>query len=162
MTVAVDTNILFDILLPDPNYKDSSYSLLTRYMRKDYLIISEVVYSELASQFNKKDLLNDFLKDTNIKLVASSSEVLWIAAKAWKKYTEIRDKSVQCSKCGKKVICNCPDCNSIITCQQHIISDFLIAGHALVESDKLITRDRGFYATYFAELNTESGFVNNK
>ena len=157
MTVAIDTNILLDILLPDPDYKDSSYVLLTRYMRTDSLIISEVVYSELASQFSKKNLLSDFLNDTNINLIASSSEALWIAAKAWKKYAGIRDKSIQCSKCGKKVIFDCPECNSIITCRQHIISDFLIAGHALVESDKLITRDRGFYRTYFAELKTEPG-----
>jgi len=156
LTVAIDTNILLDILLPDPDYKDSSYELLTKYMRTDSLIISEVVYAELAAQFNEKKLLSVFLNETDIKLVASSSEALWIAAKAWENYVKIRGKSIQCGKCGKKVILNCPECNSIITCRQHIISDFLIAGHALFESDKLLTRDRGFYQTYFTELKTES------
>ena len=60
MTVAVDTNILLDVLLPDPNYKDSSLNLLTRYMKTDQLIISEVVYSELASQFPEENV-NQFL-----------------------------------------------------------------------------------------------------
>lgn len=157
MTVAVDTNILLDILLPDPNYKESSLNLLTRYMKTDQLIISEVVYSELASQFPEEKLLINFLDDTGINLIGSSSSALWIAATTWKKYIKVSGKALQCNNCGKEEIFKCSGCYSIITCRLHIISDFLIAGHALVESDKLLTRDRGFYRTYFPELITESG-----
>lgn len=157
MTVAVDTNILLDILLPDPNYKDSSFNLLTRYMKTERLIISDIVYSELASQFSKETLLTSFLNDTNINLVDLSPDALWIAAKAWKKYTKIRDDAFQCKHCGKKEIIKCSECHSIITSRQHIISDFIVAGHALVESGRLLTRDRGFYRTYFTELKIESG-----
>mgnify|MGYP000934984207 FL=1 len=159
MIIAVDTNILLDILLPDPTYQNSSYNLLTKYIKTASLIISEVVYSELASQFNEKNLLDAFIHDTNIKIAASSTDALWATAKVWKKYTELRDKTIQCSQCGKKEIIRCSACNSIITCRQHIIPDFLIAGHALVHSDKLLTRDRGFYSTYFHELDTESGLT---
>jgi len=52
MTVAIDTNILFDILLPDLEYKDRSLSLIIDYSKTDRLIISEIVYAELASQFS--------------------------------------------------------------------------------------------------------------
>jgi hypothetical protein len=157
MIAAVDTNIFLDILLPDPDYQGSSYGLLTKYMKTALLIISEVVYSELASQFDERSILNDFIHDMNIKIIASSPDALWAAAKAWKKYTGLQDKTIQCSQCGRKKIFRCDTCNSIITCRQHIIPDFLIAGHALVHSDKLLTRDRGFYKTYFNELETESG-----
>jgi predicted nucleic acid-binding protein len=57
MSAAVDTNILLDILLPDPIYKESSLDLLTKYLKTDKLIISEIVYAELASQFTDKRLL---------------------------------------------------------------------------------------------------------
>jgi len=54
MTAAVDTNILLDILLPDTKYLERALSLLTTYGRKHLLIISEVVYAELAAQFSDK------------------------------------------------------------------------------------------------------------
>lgn len=159
MTVAIDTNILLDILLPDPNYRDTSINLLTRYMKTDRLIISEVIYGELASQFFREKLLTNFLSDVGINLVGSSPSALWIASKAWKKYTKGRTNALQCRHCGKKEVFKCPACNSIINSRQHIISDFLIAGHALVESGKLLTRDRGFYKAYFPELVIESGVI---
>jgi hypothetical protein len=42
MTVAIDTNILLDILLPDPVYKDSSLSLIRKYMKSNSIIISDI------------------------------------------------------------------------------------------------------------------------
>jgi predicted nucleic acid-binding protein len=152
MAVAVDTNILLDILLPDPVFKDGSLELLTASAQTERLIISEVVYAELATQFPGEKLIAQFIKDTDIHLVNTPPEALWIAAGAWKAYLKNRDSILQCSRCGKKVSAKCGGCGAVIAVKQHIIPDFLIGGHAMVTAGKLLTRDRGFYRLYFSGL----------
>lgn len=155
MQIAVDTNILFDILLPDPDYKESSLNLILNYSSQN-LIISEIVYAELAAHFSDPALLDSFLEDSNIQLKSISRQGLQFAAAAWKEYNQNRDSHLECSKCGAKTNFYCSDCGSKITSRQHIISDFIIAGHALENADLLLSRDRGFYQKYFKELELKS------
>ncbi len=152
MTVAVDTNILFDLLLPDQNYLERSLSLLTDYGKKHQLIISEAVYRELASQFPDERLLLDFLNETDIKLINSGPKALWLAAQAWKAYTKNRSQGLLCHTCGNAQLLRCEKCAAPIISRQHIFSDFLIGEHALFYAGTLLTRDKGYYRRFFPEL----------
>lgn len=153
MTVAVDTNILFDILLPDLQNVKQSLHQLNLLGKRHRLIVSETVYAELASQFTDEESLNEFLSNTDIYLVNSDPEALWHAARAWKNYTQNRSSEFQCPKCGNRQELNCSDCSNAIVSWQHIISDFLIGGHALTHASSLLTRDRGYYNKFFPELS---------
>lgn len=152
MIAAVDTNILLDILIPDESFFASSKELLDRYVSKGQLIIGELVYAELASQFSDQQELRTFLSDTGIKLVPSNPRVLYLAGRAWKEYSRTRRTALQCPSCGKAIPVICPACKSALKIRQHIISDFMIGAHASVHAELLLSRDRGFYKTHFKDL----------
>lgn len=82
MITAVDTNILLDILIPDAPHGEASKLWLDEANEQGALIVSEVVYAELASQFNSQDELDSFLEDTAIRLTPSTREALYEAGKA--------------------------------------------------------------------------------
>jgi len=151
---ALDTNILLDILIPDEEFLQSSKNLLDRYNEKGQLIICEVVYSELASQFSSEEEIKDFLSDTRIRLIYSNEQSLFLAAQRWKAYASSRKAKNKflCPKCGHNITAFCLRCKHPVLFRQHIISDFIIGAHAVVQADLLLSRDRGFFRRYFKEL----------
>jgi len=152
MITAVDTNVILDLLIPGAPHQEESLKLLKDSLNKGSLVIPEVVYAELSSQFQSRETLDSFLNSTGIQLNAVSKEALWIAGMRWKAYRRQRKNSIYCSDCGKRATVGCAACGAVIHFKQHIISDFVIGGFSLVQAQKLLTRDRGFYRTYFADL----------
>lgn len=152
MISALDTNLLLDILLPDPSHLERSKSLLDRARRRGALIISEVVYAELSAHFASKNDLDRFLREVSLALTPSTPEALHEAAQAWRRYLRRRPDKLQCPRCGFAQAVRCPRCGRRIPSRQHILSDFLIGGHALALAQTLLTRDRGYYRTYFPRL----------
>jgi len=153
MILAVDTNILLDILIPDSHYCESSLRCLTNVSQDDVLIVSEIVFAELACQFPSVMDINRFLYDTGIKLVQSDQRALFEASRAWKIYLSRKKLSINCPHCGRNQKITCHYCEGEIPFRQHIVTDFLIAAHAKVLAERFITRDRGFYRTYFNDLS---------
>ena len=152
MISSVDTNILLDILIPNTAQVQSSLRCLSNIDSSDELIISEAVFAELGSQFLSFNDLTKFLRDTGISLVNSNENSLFEASRAWKKYSKRQKNMFVCPSCGKKQTLTCGGCQKVISSRQHILSDFLIGAHAKIQADRFITRDRGFYRSYFKGL----------
>jgi predicted nucleic acid-binding protein len=152
MITAVDTNILLDILIPDAPHGDSSEELLTGSLADGAVIISEAVYTELAAHFSTPEKLDRFLQETGLHLQPSGSDALYLAGKTWRKYLQRRPDSAVCPSCGTPQDFRCSACQSPFFPRQHVVADFLIGAHAVVLSDRLLTRDRGYYRTYFPDL----------
>lgn len=131
MITAVDTNILLDIFLPDPQFFEGSLEKLKKCEQEGSLIICELVYAELAAAFGSKDMLSMVLNEANVQLKFSKEEILWNAAVIWKSWLKIAR--------GRRG-------------QGRILPDFIVGSHAAFYADRFLTRDRGFYRTCFKDV----------
>jgi predicted nucleic acid-binding protein len=153
---AVDTNIILDILIPDAPHGDISEKSLTESLEGGLVIISEAVYTELSAHFLAKEQINRFLKETSINLYPSSSDALYLAGKTWREYLHRRTNTAVCPSCGIPQEFRCTKCGTAFLPRYHVIADFIIGAHAMVHADCLLTRDRGYYRTYFTDLKLRS------
>ena len=132
MITAVDTNILIDILEPDPVFGLSSKEALKRCLKDGAVVACEVVWAEVAVAYAEaEEVLVDTLKQMGIQFSPIDLEAALMAARCWAEYLR------QGPKRGRK---------------RRIAADFLIGGHALIQCDRLLTRDKGFYRKYFKDL----------
>jgi hypothetical protein len=121
MITAIDTNILFDILLSDPKHVESSIALIEQASQEGVLIIGEAAYAELAAYFSTEQALNDFLSNTGIEFSPSSPNALFMAGRMFRDYRAAGGQ------------------------RQRILADFLIGAHAIMHAERLLTRDRGYF-----------------
>ena len=153
MTTAIDTNALLALLYED-DYADASEAALRRAYQEGRLVISSIVYAELAAdgRFDTAAELERFLSDFSIQVVEPSQEALFRAGERFQRYTNRRPEGLQCPSCGTKQTVYCSECGEGLSPRQHIAADFVIGGHATVDTDALVSFDTGFYETYFPSL----------
>jgi predicted nucleic acid-binding protein len=126
MILAIDTCILLDILLPDPQFGAYSQELLKRASSMGRLIICDTIYAELSPQFEEKTDLDLFFKEADIKIKHCTPDVLWQAGLAWKEYLK---------RGGKR--------------ENRILPDFIIGAFAEHGADLFVTRDKIFFNKHF-------------
>ncbi len=127
--IAVDTNILVDVLTEGSPFSQASKAALAKERRKGALVICEIVYAELAAHFSGDRAETDqFLERADIAIEPSDRAVLTKAGELWRAY-RLRG--------GKK---------------ERMVADFMIGAHAAVHVGALLTRDAGFYRGLFQKL----------
>jgi len=127
MVTSVDTSVLLDVLLDDPQHAAFSVDALRRASVEGSLILCEVVLAEIAPTLTAADL-PQFLSDWNLTFVPSSQSSALLAGEMFRTYLE---------RGGKR---------------ERVVPDFLVAAHAQTHAQRLLARDRGYYRDYFSQL----------
>jgi len=149
----IDTNPLVYIYHCVSDLGKKYAVLLGELSKGNTLLIPKIFYGELSLVFEDEKELDDFLSDTGTIVGEAKPETYVTAAKRWETYNNRR--VLMCTKCGEKLgKLICQKCRSRIKISQHILSDFLIGAYALqMKGRSLITNDRGYFSSYFPELN---------
>ena len=153
-TTAVDTSALL-ALLYDNDYADESEAALRAAYRDGRLVVTPVVYAELAADggFEGTADLDTFLSDFSIDVSRPSRDALYRAGEAFDEYTANRPDGLKCPDCGAEREVACGACGRSLAPRQHVAADFLVGGHAVEDGDAIVTFDANFYETYFPSLS---------
>jgi predicted nucleic acid-binding protein len=126
--VLVDSNVILDVFLNDPNWADWSQGALEELSAANRLFINAMIYAEVSIGFERIEELESALRRAGFILLDIPKEALFLAGKVFLRYKKRQGK------------------------RRFPLPDFFIGAQAAVMELTLLTRDARRYRSYFPSL----------
>ncbi len=133
MTTAIDSNVLIDLIGDTSSFTEASIEAMDSARMKGALIVCPVVVAEISGHFLSPGEMHETLAEMQISIKEFRPEALHAAGRAFVRYRQRSSNP-----------------------KDRMLADFLIGANAQVSADRLLTRDRGYYRTYFPKLQVIS------
>ncbi|MGH3930604.1 MAG: type II toxin-antitoxin system VapC family toxin [Pseudonocardiaceae bacterium] len=128
MITAVDSSVLIDVFTADPAFGAASREALRACRADGGLVACEVVWAEVSAAFDDTSRTATVMEQLGIRYLPLDREAAARCGQEWRRYR---------SAGGSR---------------RRVIADFLIGAHAAAHAKRLLTRDRGFFRSYFTDL----------
>jgi predicted nucleic acid-binding protein len=95
--IFIDSNVILDLFLDDPNWAQWSETTLEHYARHGRLYISPVVYSEISIGFERIEDLEQAVAAAGFQMVPIHREALFLAGRrSWHTVSAVAENYPPC------------------------------------------------------------------